>query len=234
MNRMLRVYYGGSFDPVHHGHLAVARTARDVLAAEVALVPARDPPNKPSTSASAEQRAAMLELAIEGESGLRVDRRELRRPGPSWTVDTLAELRAQSGAEAPLVWLIGADSLRQLHTWHRWRKLFALAHVVAVPRLDAANDAACLQADAPLVAAEVLPRACAPAELAMAPAGRFCRLPMPQPRPESSTELRRRIAAGDASWRNWVPPAVADYIAEQTLYGVSAAILPPSPPSARP
>ena len=88
MNAPLRVFYGGSFDPVHNGHLAVARAARDALDARVLLVPAGDPPHKSDTCASAEQRARMLDLAIEGEPGLAVDRRELLRAGPSYTVDT--------------------------------------------------------------------------------------------------------------------------------------------------
>ena len=124
MSAPLRVFYGGSFDPVHNGHLAIARAARDALHAEVALLPARDPPHKAATHADAEQRAQLLELAIEGEPGLHVDRRELQRAGPSYTVDTLAGLRAELGGAAPLAWLIGADSLLQLHTWHRWREVF--------------------------------------------------------------------------------------------------------------
>ena len=127
MNSPLRVFYGGSFDPVHNGHLAIARAARDALHAEVALVPARDPPHKDATHADADQRAQLLALAIEGEPGLRVDPRELHRAGPSYTFDTLTELRAEAGPGAPLVWLVGADSVLQLHTWHRWRELFDLA-----------------------------------------------------------------------------------------------------------
>src|SRR5690606_35823375 len=97
----LLVCYGGTFDPVHNGHLAVARSARDALRAEVALLPAHDPPHKGPTRADAQQRAAMLELAVAGESGLHVDRRELLREGPSYTVDTLGELREELGADAP-------------------------------------------------------------------------------------------------------------------------------------
>lgn len=231
---MLRVYYGGSFDPVHLGHLAVAQAARDAFMAEVALVPARDPPHKPPTAADAGQRVAMLTLALAGESGLAVDLRELHRPGPSWTVDTLTELRAELGETASIVWLVGADSLRQLHTWHRWRSLFELAHIVAVPRPGAAIDREHLDRDAPVVAAEVLPRWATPAALAASPAGRFCVLPLAQPRTEASRTLRREIAEGITGWRERVPAAVADYIQRQGLYGVSAAILAPSPPSARP
>ncbi|HRO62978.1 nicotinate-nucleotide adenylyltransferase [Thermomonas sp.] len=231
---MLRVYYGGSFDPVHNGHLAIARAARDRLHAQVALVPARDPPHKPPTGAGAEQRAEMLELAIAGEPGLRVDRRELARPGPSYTVDTLIALRAEYGPQAPIAWLIGADALRQLHTWSRWTQLFALAHIVAVARPGFDLETAALRTEAPAVLAEVAARRRDPETLAASPAGGFALLELPQLRPESSSELRRRIAAADPRWCDWVQPAVAAQIVQQGLYGVSTAILPASPSSARP
>ena len=132
----LRICYGGSFDPVHNGHLAVARAARDVFAADVWMLPAGDPPHKATTHADAEQRAAMLALALANEAGIALDRRELQRAGPSYTVDTLRELRSEWGPHAPIAWLIGADSLLQLHTWHRWRELFDVCphRVRAAPR----------------------------------------------------------------------------------------------------
>ncbi|WP_449447694.1 nicotinate-nucleotide adenylyltransferase [Thermomonas brevis] len=233
MSAPLRVFYGGSFDPVHNGHLAIARAARDALHAEVALLPARDPPHKTITHADAEQRAQLLELAIEGEPGLHVDRRELHRAGPSYTCDTLAELRAELGAAAPLAWLIGADSLLQLHTWHRWRELFGLAHVVAVQRPGAEVDAARLRADAPAVLEEIGQRWLPPEALADSPHGGFALLPLAELRPESSTELRRRIAAGEP-WRDWVPERVAARIVQLNLYRDPAVILPASRPSVRP
>ena len=98
--RQLLVCYGGTFDPVHNGHLAVARAARDALDARVALLPAHDPPHKGPTRADATQRAAMLDLAIAGEPGLSVDRRELLRAGPSYSFDTLGELRARQAEHA--------------------------------------------------------------------------------------------------------------------------------------
>ncbi len=213
----LRVCYGGTFDPVHDGHVAVARAARDALDAEVHVLPAHDPPHKGATRADAGQRAAMLQLALAGEPRLHVDVRELRRSGPSYTVDTLAELRAELGPRVPLAWLVGADSLRQLHTWHRWRELFASAHVVAVQRPGAEVDAASLRADAPQVLEEIGARWLPPQALAEAAHGGFALLPLPALRPESSTELRRRIAAGEP-WRDWVAPAVADYIDRHGLY----------------
>lgn len=227
----LLVCYGGTFDPVHNGHLAVARTARDALNADVALIPAHDPPHKGPTRADAEQRAEMLDLAVVGDVGLSVDRRELRRDGPSYTFDTLGELRGELGDAASIAWLIGADSLLQLHTWHRWRELFGRAHIIAVQRPGAQVDAARLREQAPEVLAEIADRWLPPADLAATASGGFALLPMPTLRPESSTELRRRIREG-GDWQDWVPPAVAAYILSQGLYRDPGAILTVSPPSA--
>lgn len=213
----LLVCYGGTFDPVHEGHLAVARSARDALDADVALLPAHDPPHKGATRADAAQRAEMLELAVAGDAGLSVDRRELFRDGPSYTFDTLGDLRAERGGAAPVAWLIGADSLLQLHTWHRWRELFDRAHIVAVQRPGSRVDANRLREQAPQVLAEIADRWLPPQSLAETASGGFALLPMAELRPESSTELRRRIHEG-ADWRGWVPPAVAAYIVRHGLY----------------
>jgi nicotinate-nucleotide adenylyltransferase len=214
----LRVCYGGTFDPVHNGHLAVARAARDATRAQVFLLPAADPPHKGPTHANAQQRARMLDLALAGETGLKVDRRELYREGPSYTIDTLLELRAELGEELPLAWLIGGDSLNQLHTWHRWRELFAHAHILAVQRPGSHIDREALARVAPLVGAEVAARWRTLDELQAAPAGGLAVFPLPELRPESSTELRRRIAAGASEWHEWVPPSVASYIDRHDLY----------------
>lgn len=217
----LKIFYGGTFDPVHNGHLAVARTARDMLDARVFLLPAADPPHKGPTHADALQRARMLDLAVAGESGLSVDRRELRRDGPSYTIDTLRELRAELGTDAPIAWLVGGDSLNELHTWRRWRELFDYAHMVAVQRPGSHIDADTLARLAPEVHAEVAQRWCPLADLSASPAGGLAVLPLQELRPESSTELRCRIVAGQ-HWRDWVPPSVAEYIERHHLYSTAA------------
>lgn len=219
----LQVLYGGTFDPVHEGHLAVARHARDALHADVALMPAHDPPHKGPTRASAAQRAQMLELAVAGEPGLRVDLRELERDGPSYTVDTLRQLREQVGPAAPWAILVGEDSFRALESWSRWRELFALAHIVVASRAGSGNpdpglSAACLAQ----TLSGALDEAASgrwvtnPAALAAAPAGRILALQQPL-FPQSASELRRRIAAREP-WRDWVAPAVAAYIDAHGLY----------------
>ena len=209
----LGVLYGGTFDPVHDGHVGVARHARDALDADVWLMPAADPPHKAATHADAAQRVRMLRLALAGEPRLGVDLRELRRDGPSYTVDTLRELRAEVGRSAPWAILVGADGFRALDRWSRWRELFALAHVVVAGRPGHPLEAGLPEAVAEELAAR---RAEAPGELRSAAAGRVLLLHQPLS-PHSSSELRRRIAAGRA-WRDWVAPTVADYIERQGLY----------------
>lgn len=208
----LALLYGGTFDPVHAGHLAVARAARAALGADVVFLPAADPPHRPAPGASALQRARMLDLAIIGEPRFRVDRRELERNGPSYTVETLRELRAESGPAPPLAWLVGADAFRGLPTWHDWADLLRLAHFVVAVRPG--HD---LEALPP-----ALETACAgrwvedPAELAARPAGALFRLSMSL-HPASATELRQRLRDGQGDG-GWLAPAVKDYIAVRGLY----------------
>lgn len=218
--------YGGSFDPVHLGHLAVARAVRDALDAEVRLLPAADPPHKARTGASALQRLHMLGLAVEGEIGLAVDAMELEREGPSWTVDTVATLRERHGPRRPIAWVVGGDSLLQLDTWRAWRDLFSYVHVLAVARPGAPLGTGDIASRAPAVAREVGPRRCEPLSLARRPAGGFAVLELAGLRPESSTEARRRIAAG-GDWEAMLPAAVAAFIRDARLYGYGAATAPP-------
>ena len=211
----LRVLYGGTFDPVHEGHLAIARAARDALGVPVQVVPAADPPHRPPPGATAADRVAMLELALAGEEGLRLDRRELGRAGPSYTVDTLQALRDELGPAAPIALLVGADSFLGLPTWHRWRELFGLAHFVVAGR-----PGSLLGAAAPELAEATTARWVEdPGALRQAPAGRLFALQQPL-HVHSATAVRRLIAQG-RPWRHLLPPAVADYIQSRGLYGTA-------------
>ncbi|MDR2870976.1 MAG: nicotinate-nucleotide adenylyltransferase [Xanthomonadaceae bacterium] len=210
----LRIYYGGTFDPVHDGHLAIARAACEALNSEVTLMPAADPPHRAAPGADAQQRCAMLELAIADDPRLRIDRRELLRTGPSYTVDTLQDLRSEYGEDAPLALLIGADSLLALPDWRRWRDLFALTHLIVAER-----PGSLLGGDWPAPLAEMIEgrwtqRAAA---LVESPAGSLYRLHQPL-RIESATRIRQEITDRMAHWRDWVPPPVADYIVQHGLY----------------
>ncbi|KAF1693556.1 nicotinate-nucleotide adenylyltransferase [Pseudoxanthomonas daejeonensis] len=213
---MLAIWYGGTFDPVHDGHLAIARAAADTFTVPVTLAPAADPPHRAAPGADARQRAHMLDLAVAGDHRLRVDRRELARPGPSWTVDTLHELRSELGDSAPLSLLVGADSFRSLPTWKHWRELPRLAHFIVAGR-SGGGDLAQLP---DTLAAEASGRwTTDPAALATRPAG--CLYALDQPlRAESATAVREGIVAGDPAWRAQVPPAVAAWIDAHGLYRV--------------
>lgn len=208
----LLVFYGGTFDPIHDGHLAIARAARDALNARVRLMPAADPPHRAVPGASAEQRARMLDLAVAGEPELVVDRRELRRDGPSYTVETLREIRAEVGPEQPLALLVGADSFLDLPKWREWRALFDLAHFIVAERSGSPLDGDRVEAIAPgRETAEV-------DSLRGTPAGRIYRLNQPL-HAESASEVRELIAEG-AVWQPLVPAPVAAYIERHGLYGV--------------
>ena len=212
---MVRILYGGTFDPVHDGHLAVADAASVLLAADVDLLPSADPPHRALPGANALQRAAMLDLAIVGHPRLHVDRRELRREGPSYSFDTLLEVRTEIGPEAPLAWLLGADAFHDLATWYRWRELFDLAHLVVAVRPGHPMD--------PLVPALQLEVAARwtddPVLLETTANGLLLLLDLPL-RFEAANKVRARIAAG-SPWEDEVPPAVAAYIHAQRLYGAT-------------
>lgn len=216
----LQLFYGGTFDPIHLGHLAIARAAHEELRVPVHLVPAADPPHRAPPGANAKQRADMLALALYGEPGLCLDLRELARADlndrPSYTYDTLLELRRALGADRPIAWLLGADSFVALPTWHRWQDLLAMAHLVVAERPGAS-----LEADLPAALAERLHASWAQAagQLSRTPAGLVWRLRQPL-RNESASEVRARIADG-GDWRPLLPEAVAAYIADHGLYGAA-------------
>lgn len=127
--------YGGTFDPVHYGHLRTALEVGEALALEeLRFVPCQIPPHRGTPGASAGQRLRMLREALaDSEPRLRIDPRELERPGPSYMVDTLESLRAELG-KVPLGLILGMDAFLGLTGWHRWEALFDLAHIVVMQR----------------------------------------------------------------------------------------------------
>jgi nicotinate-nucleotide adenylyltransferase len=126
--------FGGTFDPIHYGHL---RSAFEMLQAlcldEVRFVPCADPPHRGVTYASAEMRLELVRRAIEGQDAFTLDDRELRRGGPSYTIDTLGELRAEF-PQRSLGLIIGMDAFLGLPGWHRWEEILATAHIVVAHR----------------------------------------------------------------------------------------------------
>jgi nicotinate-nucleotide adenylyltransferase len=182
--------FGGSFDPVHHGHLIVGRVAAETLGLdELRFVPAREQPFKRGRHlAPAADRAEMLDLAVAGERGFRVERAELDRPGPSYTVDTLETLRRREPAAAWTL-LLGADAALELGAWHRAGELPTLARIVVFARAGVPAP------PSPLVSVTI-----------QVPAISI-----------SATEIRHRLREG-RSIRYWVPDAVAEYVARHRLY----------------
>tara|TARA_R110000787_G_scaffold42377_39_gene104324 strand:+ start:3557 stop:4219 length:663 start_codon:yes stop_codon:yes gene_type:complete len=126
--------FGGTFSPIHNGHLRVAIEVREQLALdEILVLPSGDPPHRETPRISAQRRLDWVRLACADIPGLTVDSREVERNGPSYTVDTLCELRAQRPHDS-LVLLLGEDAANQFHRWHRWQDIIELAHLVFVER----------------------------------------------------------------------------------------------------
>ncbi|MEI6319391.1 MAG: nicotinate-nucleotide adenylyltransferase [Pseudomonadota bacterium] len=214
MNARRRIgFVGGTFDPPHVGHLALARAARDAYALdEVRLVPTGRSWQKAAAGASSPQRLEMTRLMLAGlspDERLTVDDREVRRDGPTYTVDTLRELRAELGPEPALVWVIGSDQLRNLHTWHRWTELFDQAHVAVTQRERVPLT------DLPDAVEAALAERGRPA-LPDAPSGSIVLFTMP-PVAVSATALRAQLERGERA-DGLTSPAVLDYIGSNRLY----------------
>lgn len=209
--------FGGTFDPVHYGHLRAAAEVRQALdLAELRLVPARDPPHRGTPSATAAQRVAMLKLALAEFPQLALDTREIDRIGKSYTVDTLRELRRET-PERPLVLVLGVDAFAGLPQWHRWRELPGLAHIAVVTRPGARVDDALRGPLAELWRDRYREDK---VQLGAAPAGAIFTVPV-TPQPISATAIRAALAQGRkriAQVRGLLPAAVLTYIDHHQLY----------------
>lgn len=194
---------GGTFDPIHFGHLAMAEEAREALDLDgVVFVPAGLPPHKQDIElSSGDDREAMLRLAVQGNPSFEVSRTELDRPGPSYTVVTMAEFAAQSARERrpEPVFIMSAEALEGLPTWHQPQRILELCLIAVAPRPGAA-----------------LPDREALGTLFPGLEERFLALPGPR-LGHASSDIRARAASG-RSIRYLVPGSVARYIAEHHLY----------------
>ncbi|MBV1878878.1 MAG: nicotinate-nucleotide adenylyltransferase [Pseudomonadales bacterium] len=207
------VIYGGTFDPVHFGHLRSAMEVGQALgAASVRLLPCYLPAHREATTSTAEQRLAMLRLAVRGVDYLEIDDRELVRKGYSYSVDTLKEIRHEVGPERSVSMVIGADAYMQLNTWHQWQKITQLAHLVVLER--------------PGYAAGLVPPAIIdwvedklavdPLCLAQQAAGLVCHLRLNQF--EVSATKIRSIVLQQGTINYLLPSRVIEYINQQGLY----------------
>ncbi len=203
--------FGGTFDPVHIGHLRMALELKQQLGLDdMRLLPCHQPPHRDAPQVSSAQRSEMLRIALQDCPELQLDERELQRDKPSYTYDTLVELRAELGADVSLVLCMGEDAFAGLPKWYRWQELIQLAHIVVIARpgwrIPDAGDARELLS---LCERDVK-------SLDKEPAGSIV-LQSLRLLPISATEIRQQIAAGNSA-QFLVPDGVWNYINANGLY----------------
>jgi len=204
---------GGTFDPVHNGHITIATTLLEQLnLKEVRLLPCKIPVLKPDAQATPEQRLDMLSLAIKDHPGLVIDERELRRKSPSYMVDTLTSLREEF-PDTPLCLIIGMDSFIELEEWHQWEKLIKLAHFIVVNRPHVT-----LTESGPIKELLAKHQVTDPSELHSKVAGHIFLFDITPPIDISSTYLRGEIASGSSNPSSILPQSVWKYIQKHQLY----------------
>jgi nicotinate-nucleotide adenylyltransferase len=207
---------GGTFDPIHFGHLRLAEEMLELAnLRQILFIPAGTPPHRDLPQATAQHRSAMVKLAIADRPAFILDAREVERTTPCYTVDTLRELRGELGLEQPLCLLMGGDAFLQLHTWHEWERLFEYAHIVVGYRPGFAIEDR-VHTATPALRRNYQQRLCSADALSQRPAGGIAVLSIPELE-ISSTLIRSRVAE-NRTIRYLLPNAVADYIHQHHLY----------------
>ena len=206
---------GGSFDPVHNGHVALGALFADLLNPDqLRIIPAGNPWQKGALGAAAEDRVRMLELAFaESQLAITIDRQEIERSTATYTIDTLRNVRAELGPEASVVFLMGADQLQHLDTWRDWRALFDLAHIGVAARPGYSLAQAALPE---AVATELHQRQGSLAQLRNTPSG-HAHLAENLAVDISSTQVRAALQRGEQA-NSLISPVVLDYIQQHNLY----------------
>lgn len=206
---------GGTFDPIHHGHLRLATEARQRLGlATIRLIPAGQPPHRARPRTPAEHRLAMARLAVQNVPGFEVDATEVLSPQPSYSVATLERLRTELGPARPLVLILGADAFLGLAGWHRWQDLFGLAHIAVATRPGYVLADALYGGELADECPERLTQN--PQALHTTPCGAI--VPFTIPSLEiSATLIRHALGQGDDA-RFLLPEAVLEYIGTHHLY----------------
>lgn len=209
--------FGGTFDPVHFGHLRLAEEAADALSLNrVRWIPAGQPALNKSPKVSATQRLEMVRLAIDGNPRFELDAAEVEAARTSYTVPTLERLRQADvcGSQRPLVLLVGADAFAGMANWHRWEKLIELAHIAVAHRPGYPVDASSLS---PVLASLYRDRSCTdPGALAEAPAGRIATFAMTQ-LDISATRIRALLSKGHST-RYLLPDVLVEHIQANHFY----------------
>ena len=210
---------GGTFDPIHFGHLRMAQELAESLSLdEVRFIPSANPPHKAPPLVSAEHRAAMVQLAIAGNPTFKFDDRELHRTGASYTIDTLLSLRSELVQNTSLVLFMGSDAFTEFNTWHRWQEIIQLCHIALVQRpLTSIKEPLPKVLDTFLhnhytENAEDLHESCA---------GYVTMQPI-TPLDISSTAIRNSLQS-EHSARYLMPDNVLDYVHSQQLYNSNTA-----------
>lgn len=206
---------GGSFDPVHNGHIGLARYFSTLLQPDaLRLIPAGQPWQKPELSTPSADRVAMLKLAFADFAlPVQIDEQEILRNGASYTLDTLRALRAELGQSASLALIIGADQLQNLHTWRNWQQLFGYANLCVATRPGYTVDQSGLDAG---VAGEITRRAASAAQIRATPCG-LIYVASNLALDISASEIRQALQQGQAA-DELLPEAVLDYIQQHHLY----------------
>jgi nicotinate-nucleotide adenylyltransferase len=211
---------GGTFDPVHFGHLRLAQEFGETLRlSEVRFIPSGIPPHRAAPQATPAQRVAMVRLAIVNNPLFMLDDREIARDGPGYTIDTLTELRRELGATRPLCVLLGADAFLDLVTWHRWHELFNLAHIVVAHRPGFPVTDWSARMPQPLAREFEARRMPQPLAVHLSPAGGIVMQPIAAL--DVSASLIRAALGGGVNPRYLLPDSVLDYIRSNNLYSRS-------------
>jgi nicotinate-nucleotide adenylyltransferase len=206
---------GGTFDPIHYGHLDAAAAAREALALdEIRLLPSHDPPHKPADPrATAFHRFALVALAIDGLDGYSTSDAELLRQGPSYTIETLGSLHREGWQARQIFFILGSDAFAEIASWHAFPEVLDAAHFVVIARPGMGLDAALQRVPA------LRARVCRAADARVETGANTVIIPVEaHTRDVSSTTIRARIAAGEPL-DDLVPPAVARHIRAHHLYG---------------
>jgi nicotinate-nucleotide adenylyltransferase len=208
----VKVCLGGTFDPVHAGHIGTAKALADYLAVPVNLLPNLQPAHRQQPGATAAQRLAMLHMACEDELQLLVDDHELQREGPSYTLLTMQSMRQELGADGVLIWCMGVDAFAHLHTWYGWRELLDYGHILVLDRPDSEAPY-----DAELLKFWQNHKVEEPKQLLQSPSGHISSLRLPQ-YAISATAIRAYVQQGMCPPEAMLPVNIAQYVIAQNLY----------------
>ena len=207
---------GGSFDPIHNGHIHIAREAQAQLQLDaVRLIPCHKPPHKVGFNATDAQRLSMLELALAHEPGLEVESHELEKPETSYTVETLQYLREQLGAQVALVFIMGWDSWLNLTSWKGWQRLLDYSHLAILRRPGSEGEIHALQQQ--FVTQKMLSGEQLATKMLSRGAG-YCTILEGEERDISSTQVRSALVNNQPTTQ-WLEPAVKAFIEAHGLYG---------------